>query len=140
MKSNNKTPLDLLDDIFSLAWWMTGNEAVSQEIVNKTYLSAKTITRETELLKSFRRCYVEQFGQYSDFCISEKECDREIEPMNSMKQWTADIKLSVLLSEISGLQHHQISEIVGKPLDTIRTWLFWGRKLLVNTNPLKASA
>ncbi len=42
----------------------------------------------------------------------------------------ADIKLSVLLSAISGLKHRAISKIIGKPLDTIRVWLFNGRKSL----------
>ncbi len=135
-----KTPLDLLDDIYSLAYWMTGSEDVSHDLVNKTYLYANTKTREADLLKTFRKCYVEQFGQYTEFCISGKPCNSHLQLIESLKQWAADIKLSVLLSEISGLKHRQISGIVGKPVDTIRLWLFWGRKLLANDGLLKASA
>ena len=140
MKQIKKTPLDLLDDIYSLAYWMTGSESVSHDLVNKTYLYANTKTRERELLKTFRRCYVDQFGQYTEFCISGKPCKTHLQLIDSLRQWTADIKLSVLLSEISGLKHRQISDIVGKPVDTIRLWLYWGRKLLANDGILKASA
>ena len=53
-----KTPLDLLDDIYSLAYWMTGSEDTSRDLVNRTYLYANTKTRETDLLKTLRECYV----------------------------------------------------------------------------------
>jgi len=140
MTTIKKTPLDILDDIYSLAYWMTGNESVSQELVKKTYSNARTNTKETELLKRFRNCYVDLFGQHADFCLTEKNCHLPLQLIDSVKQWAADIKLSVLLSEISGLQHQQISEIVEKPMDTLRIWLLWGRKLFVNNSMLKASA
>ena len=140
MNHIKKTPLDLLDDIYSLAYWMTGSENVSHDLVNKTYLFANTRTRESDLLKTFRKCYVDQFGQHADFCISGKICKTHLQPIESLRQWAADIKLSVLLSEISGLQHREISDIVGKPIDTVRLWLYWGRKLLANDGLLQASA
>ncbi|MCX6177814.1 MAG: RNA polymerase subunit sigma-24 [Chlorobiales bacterium] len=140
MTQIKKTPLDLLDDIYSLAYWMTGSENLSQDLVKKTYLYANTKTRETDLLKTFRKCYVDQFGQYTDFCISGKPCNSQLNLIESLKQWAADVKLSVLLSEISGLKHRQISAILDKPVDTIRLWLYWGRKLLANDGQLKASA
>jgi DNA-directed RNA polymerase specialized sigma24 family protein len=140
MTQIKKTPLDLLDDIYSLAYWMTGNENVSHDLVNKTYLYANTRTQETELLKTFRKCYVDQFGQHTDFCISGKPCKNHLQLVDSLRQWAADVKLSVLLSEISGLKHRQISDIVGKPLETVRLWLYWGRKLLANDGLLQATA
>jgi hypothetical protein len=144
MNRIKKTAFDLLDDIYSLALWMTGSEKISQELVRSTYLSAKTGTEEKELLKRFRECYMSRFGQSTDFCTGEKSCKNHLQLMDSMIQWSADIKLSVLLSEISGLKHRQISEIVGKPVETVREWLLWGRKLLslahpVITGQLKAS-
>ncbi|NMW22266.1 MAG: RNA polymerase subunit sigma-24 [Chlorobiaceae bacterium] len=135
-----KTPLDLLDDIYSLAYWMTGTEGASHDLVNKTYLYANTMTREEDLIKTLRRCYVDQFGQHTDFCIGRKNCNSNLQLVESLKQWAADIKLSVLLQEISGLKHRQISEIVGKPVETVRLWLYWGRKLLANDGQLQASA
>ncbi len=77
-----------------------------------------------------------RFGQKADFCTSEKTCKSNLQIVDSLMQWAADIKLSVLLSEISGLKHRQISEIVGKPVETVRIWLFWGRKLLSDPDPV----
>ncbi|NHQ60985.1 RNA polymerase subunit sigma-24 [Chlorobium sp. BLA1] len=140
MNRIKKTPLDLLNDIYSLAYWMTGSEDESRDLVNLTYRSANKETKESDLLRTFRKCYVERFGQYADFCIPDAPCTQQHHLLDSLKQWSADIKLSVLLSEISGLQHRQISEIVGKPVETIRLWLLCGRKLLVNDTMMKVSA
>jgi hypothetical protein len=119
---------------------MTFSEHDTQDLVYKTYLHADTNTKEIELLKAFRESYVNQFGQYTDFCISEKKCQPHFRLLDSLKHCAADIKFSVLLNEISGLQHRQISEIIGKPIETTRTWLLGGRQLLVNTSQLKVSA
>ncbi len=140
MTSPKKTPLDIVNDIYSIALWMTCSEHDSQDLVYKTYRYADTRAKEIELLKAFRECYVNQFGQDTDFCISGKKCQHHFQLLDSLKHCAADIKFSVLLNEISGLQHRQIAEIIGKPIDTIRTWLLWGRQLLVNTSQLKASA
>ena len=137
MKKIKKTALDLLDDLYSLAYWMTGNEDISKELVYTTYLSANTVTGESELLRTFRECYVARFGQQTDFCTVEKQCRSNFQLVDSLMHWAADIKLSVLLSEISGMKHRQISEIVGKPVETVRLWLFWGRKMLSMTNFLE---
>ncbi len=134
MKRIKKTALDLVDDLYSLAYWMTGNEDISQELVYTTYLSAHTVTGESELLRTFRECYVARFGQQTNFCKVETPCRSNLQLVDSLMQWSADIKLSVLLSEISGMKHRQISEIVGKPVETVRLWLFWGRKMLSKTN------
>ncbi len=134
MKKMKKTALDLLDDLYSLAYWMTGSDEMSQELVYKTYSSAHTAVEEHLLLKTFRECYVARFGQQTDFCTTEKLGRGHPQLVDSLMLWAADIKLSVLLSEISGMKHGQISEIVGKPIETVRLWLFWGRKLLSTTN------
>ncbi len=140
MKSIIKTPLDLLDDIYSLAYWMTGDQGISQELVKKTYLYAAPQTEENVLLRTLRDCYVDQFGQNVEFTLIGKTGKKNLQLLNSMKQWAADIKFSVLLSEISGLTQRQISEILEKPLETIHLWLFWGRKLFVTNYLLKATA
>jgi DNA-directed RNA polymerase specialized sigma24 family protein len=140
MRTVKKTPVDILDDIYSLAYWMTGNESDSQELVRLTYLYSGRKKKEKELLTVFRECYVERFGQEAEFCIDEKSCKSLLPVLDTIKQWAADIKLSVLLSEISGLKHREIAAIIGKPLDTVRHWLFLGRKLLVSDCILKASA
>jgi hypothetical protein len=134
-----KTPMDLIDDIYSLAFWMTGNEKVSSDLVSCTYLNTDFDAHEEQILKTFRNCYIDTFGQKAALDIHETATTVH-GVMDSMRQWAADIKLSVLLSEISGLKHNQISDIIGKPVETVRLWLYWGRKFLVNDNLLKASA
>ncbi|MEI7695268.1 MAG: RNA polymerase subunit sigma-24, partial [Chlorobium sp.] len=125
--------------IYSLAYWMTGHPGISQELVRKTYLYAAPDTDENALLKTFRSCYIDQFCQDINLPLTEQQDQKNILLLDSMKRCTADIKFSVLLSEISSLSQLQISEILDKPLDTIRLWLFWGRKLFVNNYLLKAT-
>jgi hypothetical protein len=130
MIEEQRTPMDLMDDIYSLAWWMTGSEAAATELVNRTYLNIDNHTQEREVFRIFRACYFDHLGHgraLSMSKLSRKPMDRLGAPL---LRRDADIKLSVLLSEISGLKHRTISKIIGKPLDTIRVWLSIGRKTL----------
>ncbi|MCX6178016.1 MAG: RNA polymerase subunit sigma-24 [Chlorobiales bacterium] len=128
-----RTPLDLIDDIYSLAYWLTSSEAKAMELVHKTYLQADHKSSETELFKTFRVCYLESIGQHDALDLPETPCfSKETPEPEFLKQHAADIRLSVLLSEISKLKHRTISRIIGKPLDTIRLWLSAGRKSLAN--------
>ncbi len=136
----NKTPLDILNDIYSLAYWMTGSEKASDELVNRTYLNADISTRETDLLKVFRSCYIDRYGQDTELGVDENGNGTTKSVLGKLRRRAADVKLSVLLYEISGLKHRQISEIMDRPVETIRHWLFWGRKFLVKDCLLKASA
>jgi DNA-directed RNA polymerase specialized sigma24 family protein len=140
MTTIKKSPIDVLDDIYSLAYWMTGSEKATSELVNMTYVNADMRSEEATILKTFRECYIDRYGQKTEFCIDSINCKPERKLMAVLGQWAADIKLSVLLNEISGLKHAEISEIVGKPVETIRTWLFLGRRLLVSDMLLKVSA
>lgn len=134
-----KTPLDLIDDIYSLAYWMTGNEKASSDLVSSTCLNTDLEAPETEVLKTFRDCYLDNYGQHTDLEMHETS-EKQVWLVSSLKQWAADIKLSVLLSEISGLRHAQISDVIGKPVNTVRLWLFWGRKFFAHDHLLRASA
>ncbi|NTV26881.1 MAG: RNA polymerase subunit sigma-24 [Chlorobiaceae bacterium] len=134
-----KTPMDLIDDIYSIAYWMTGSEKASSDLVSCTYLNAGMDSPETEVFKSFRECYIDTYGQSADLDIRET-AGTTMGLLESLRNWAADIKLSVLLSELTGLKHGQIADVLGKPVDTIRLWLFWGRKFMVNDHLLKASA
>jgi len=134
-----KTPLDLIDDIYSLAYWMTGSEKASSELVSTTCLNADLKAPETEVLKTFRECYLDAYGQSADLDIHETT-GRSGGMIDSLKQRAADVKLSVLLSELTGMKHNQISAIIGKPVETVRLWLFWGRKFFAHENLMRASA
>jgi DNA-directed RNA polymerase specialized sigma24 family protein len=134
-----KTPMDLIDDIYSLAYWMTGSEKASEELVSCTYLNTSIEAPETEVIKAFRECYIDSYGQQADLAVIEPAgTGRGI--FDSFRTWAADIKLSVLLSDLTGLKHGQIADVIGKPVETIRLWLFWGRKFMLNDHLLKASA
>ncbi|RNA64750.1 RNA polymerase subunit sigma-24 [Prosthecochloris sp. ZM_2] len=140
MIQKRKTPLELLDDIYSLAYHMTGTEQASRDLVNRTYVTISNHESESEVLKTFRECYLDQYGQDTDLHICDDNASAASTPLETLKRKAADVKLSVLLSEISGLRHAQISEVLGKPVETVRTWLFWGRKFLIRDCLLKASA
>lgn len=126
MIKEKRTPLDLMDDIYSLAYWMTGSEASATELVNTTYLHVDIDTPEREVFKTFRVCYFERFSH----CLPALAYIPVERLMESLLKRDADIKMSVLLSAISGLKHRAISKIIGKPLCTIRMWLSTGRKSL----------
>ncbi|NTU58325.1 MAG: RNA polymerase subunit sigma-24 [Chlorobiaceae bacterium] len=134
-----KTPMDLINDIYSLAYWMTGSEKASTELVSRTYLNTEINAPETEVIKTFRECYIDTYGQNAELDIHDTS-GTSGGLIDSLRQWSADIKLSVLLSELSGLKHAQISGIIGKPVETVRLWLFWGRKFFVNDHLLRISA
>ena len=39
-----RTPMDLMDDIYTIAYWMTGSETAANELVNRTYLNVERQT------------------------------------------------------------------------------------------------
>ncbi|MBV5327794.1 MAG: sigma-70 region 4 domain-containing protein [Chlorobium sp.] len=127
-----KTATDVLDDIFSLAYWMTGGERKAKELVCCTYMSAGIDSCLTELFKTFRACYFERYGNDSCGFFCGKRVNSRVNAADLLRQRFADMKLSVLLSEIAGLKHREISEITETSLETVGSWLSRGRKLFVN--------
>ena len=130
MIKEKRTPMDLMDEIYSLAYWITGSEASATELVNRTYLNVTLDTPEREVFKIFRNCYFDTFSHDNASCIPKPSCNPMEQLGAAILQRDADINLSVLLSAVSGLKHRTISEIIGKPLKTIRVWLSAGRKSL----------
>ena len=127
-----RTPLDVMDDIYSLAHWLTGSETTATELVNKTYMNVDNESSETEVFTTFRTCYLDSIDEDDANSLPETPCFSKETPGMSLFKQDADIRLSVLLSAISGLKHRAISRILGKPLMTIRAWLSEGRKSLVH--------
>ena len=132
MVKAKRTTLDLMDDVYSLAYWLSGSEKDATELVNCTYLNVGIDSSETELFKTFRTCYFDTLDQDDTCVLPETPCFSKESPEASLLKQYADIRLTVLLSAISGLKHRLISKIIEKPLDTIRLWLSSGRKALVN--------
>ena len=131
MLTAKRTPLDLMDDIYSLAYWLTGSEFEATELVNNTYLNVANGSSDIEVFKAFRICYSESTaGGDDEFGLPETPCFLEQTLERSLVKQVADVRLTVLLSAIPRLKHQVISRIIGKPLDTIRVWLSEGRKSL----------
>ena len=131
MLTAKRTPLDLMDDIYSLAYWLTGSEFEATELVNNTYLNVDNESSDTEVFKAFRLCYFESTSSDDEFNSPETSRILEQTLEQSLIKQSADIRLTVLLSAISRLKHQAISQIIGKPIDTVRIWLSEGRKSLV---------
>ncbi|WP_236848152.1 hypothetical protein [Chlorobaculum limnaeum] len=52
MIEEKKTPLDLMDDIYSLAYWMTGSEKSASDLLNSVYLNVDIASSEMEIIKN----------------------------------------------------------------------------------------
>ena len=141
MTKKKKTSREIMDNIYSIAFWMTGDHAVCYNLLKKTYLYAEPGSNEQVMLKTFRYCYVEDFGQEVNSWSSDEASNDNVMPLgDSLEQSAADIKIAVLLSEISGLTHRQIAKVLEQKLETIRLWLFWGRKVFVHNYLMRESA
>ncbi|NTU87934.1 MAG: RNA polymerase subunit sigma-24 [Chlorobiaceae bacterium] len=128
-----KTPLDVMDDLYTLAYWMTGVEMSANELVNATYLSTDIDASPKDLFRIFRICYLEWCGFEGAPGFPDSGRHSKMRHPGALRRRFADMKLSVLLSEICGLKHQDISEIIGMPVEILRSRLSWGRKLLVGT-------
>jgi len=114
-----------MHDLYTLAYWMTGKEMSASELVNSTYLNADSDTSIIDLFRIFRACYFDTFAYSDPYRYSAEH------QAGSLRQRFADLKLSVLLCEICEFTYRDISEITGMPVETLRTRLSWGRRLLV---------
>jgi DNA-directed RNA polymerase specialized sigma24 family protein len=135
----NNTQLDLIDEIYSLGYWMTGSKKDASDLLRRTYLNADKNSSEAELIRRFRICYFDSIGQVPVSGFIETLDQSKESLTKSLWKWFEDIKLTVLLSEIPGLKHREIGEITGNTLETIRLWLSWGRKQLKNGKLLNYS-
>ena len=88
-----RTPLDIMDDIYSLAYWLTGSETKATELVNNTYLNVDNKSSETEVFQTFRTCFLESIDQNDLFILPETPCvSKEIPETTQFKQ-NAEISL-----------------------------------------------
>jgi DNA-directed RNA polymerase specialized sigma24 family protein len=133
MIKERNTPLEVIDDIYSLAYWMTGSKKDASNLLRRTYLNAGNNSSEAELIKKFRICYFDSIGKVPISGFMETLDQSKENLAQSLWKWFEDIKLTVLLSEIPGLKHRDLCEITGNTLETIRLWLSWGRNQLKNS-------
>jgi hypothetical protein len=131
MSAEECQPLDLLDKIYSLGYWMTGSLKKTNELVFRTYQNITSGASEIEVFKTFRDVYYDYayLNEATAEPLVSSYTDKNLQVI--IRQQEADRKLSVLFSEICGLKHREISIIIGKPLGTVRMWLSSGRKAMV---------
>jgi len=123
-----------MDHVYTLACWMTGSEMTANELVSRTYLNVDYNSSERDLFTTFRACYLDLFSDDKQYSDSDFYCKKEGCSLTVLHHQNTDIILSVLFSEICELKHLDIAHIIGKPLDTVRLWLFFGRKLLAKAS------
>ncbi|NTV60880.1 MAG: RNA polymerase subunit sigma-24 [Chlorobiaceae bacterium] len=142
MEKKNRTPLQLIDDIYSLGYWITGSKEDAVDLFEKTYLLIDPEAPELEVFKAFRHCLLESYSGMS--CIPQPSCKAMEKLGSSLVKQDAEVKLTVLLSEISGLSATDIAAIIGQSVKTVNLWLTAGRKrfaselVLLDGNPKRS--
>ncbi|ACF14990.1 RNA polymerase, sigma-24 subunit, ECF subfamily [Chloroherpeton thalassium ATCC 35110] len=140
MNTHQKAAMEFIDDVYNLAYWMTGNEASTGMLVSQVYLNTPGQTSAEDLFKLFRKHYLNAFGQSTAFNASDVMFIEDGDVAKAVLNLPSDFKLVVLLSDVLELTHTEISHIIEKPIDTVRSWIHWGRKLLGKEIAERASA
>jgi len=132
MTAKKREPMDLLDEIYSLGFWMTNSLKKTNELVYRTYQKLDSSASEIKVFKTFRDVYYDLFSLDDVTCREKASCFPDENLLVLLRQQETDRKMSVLFSEICGLKHRAISMIIGKPLDTVRLMLSSGRKSIAD--------
>lgn len=120
-------PVELLDQMYTLAFWMTGSLQQTYDLVYKTYERVSSHTSDIGLFRAFKEVYNEDFSR-----VATPPPYPSVDPAISiLRQQDREIRLAVLLVEVCNLHYHEISIIMEQPLETIRLWLSSGRKSLL---------
>lgn len=127
--NNPRAVLDAIDEVFSLAYWMTGSEATAGLLVSQTYQGLTESSTMISLYQSFRNAYLNAFGQ-TPILIDEVSLISDGDVARAVITLPSDFKMAVLFADVAELSHRDIATIVEKPIETVRAWLHWGRKLL----------
>ncbi len=131
MNHRSNTPvLDAIDEVYNLAYWMTGNEATAGMLVSQTYSTVDKHASLVSLYKAFRESYLKAFGQTPVMSAEEAAEIADTDVARAVVMLPTDFKMAVLLADIAGLSHHDIAKVVENSVDAVREWLHWGRKLI----------
>ena len=132
MSEEQRGPVELMDQMYIMAYWMTGSLKKTNNLVYTTYKQADSDISEIELFRTFRKVFLEQAASGGTICRHGGSRATREDLVDLLRQEEMDSRLTVLLSEICGLSHRAISMVLCKPLGTIRLWLSSGRKSLVD--------
>ncbi|NTW11121.1 MAG: RNA polymerase subunit sigma-24, partial [Chlorobiaceae bacterium] len=134
MEKKKRTPFQLIDDIYSLGYWITGSKEDAVDLFEKTYLIIDPEAPELEVFKAFRHTLFESYKGIS--CVPRPSCKGMEKLGSSLVKQDAEMKLAVLFSEISGLSPSDIASVMGTTVETVNLLLFSGRKRFANDPPL----
>jgi hypothetical protein len=131
MHDHSREPLDLLDQMYTVAYWMTGSLKKTNNLIYKTYQLVDSETSEVQLFKTFRKVFYEHFCPDAPALVTHDVCENEESPESESLKLEMDGQLAVLLAEVCTLRHQAISSILERPLETIRLWLTSKRKSML---------
>jgi len=131
MHDNSREPLDLLDHMYTVAYWMTGSLKKTNTLVYKTYQMVDSETSEVQLFKTFRNVFYEHYCLDAPTLVAHHDYENEEAPESEANAREFDGRLAVLLAEVCKLRHHAISTILEQPIEKIRLLLTSKRKSML---------
>jgi hypothetical protein len=131
MTENSREPLDLMDHMYTVAYWMTGSLKKTNNLVYKTYQMVDGETTEMELFKTFRTVLNEHFCLEPTSLAPYQSFENEESPEFESNPQEIDGRLAVLLAEVCKLGHHAIAGILDQPVEKIRLMLISKRKSML---------
>jgi len=131
MQQNSREPLDLLDQMYTVAYWMTGSLKQTNNLIYKTYQLVDSETSEIQLFKTFRKVFYEHSRIDAPSLVSHEVCESEESPEPESQKLEMDGRMAVLLAEVCTLRHQTISSILERPIETIRLLLTSKRKSML---------
>ncbi|WP_157098396.1 hypothetical protein [Chlorobaculum limnaeum] len=131
MYDNSREPLDLLDQMYTVAYWMTGSLKQTNNLVYKTYQLVDSETTEVQLFKTFREVFYEHFCFGMTSLKSHQACENEEYTEFGKYTQEVDGQFAVLLAEVCKMKHQAISKILDQPVEKIRLLLTSRRKSML---------
>lgn len=131
MSVMNHSTFDLLDQLYTVAYWMTGSIKKTNALVFNTYQQVDSETSDVELFRTFRKVFYEWPENDAPPLPPKRMAGMAERPEVENRQREADGKLAVLLAEVCKLKHRAISRILDKPVETIRLLLTSERKAML---------
>jgi hypothetical protein len=131
MTVNRREPLDLVDQMYTIAYWMTGSLKKANNLVYKTYQMVDSETSEVQLFKKFRTVLYAHLCLEVPSLVTHQDFENKESREPESDHQEVDGRLAVLLAEVCKLRHHSISKILGQPVDKIRLLLSSKRKSML---------
>jgi hypothetical protein len=131
MQQLSREPLDLLDQMYTVAYWMTGSLKKTNKLIYKTYQLVDSETSEVQLFKIFRKVFYEHYHVDAPSLVLHEVCESEENHGPENQKLEMDGRMAVLLAEVCTLRHQTISSILERPIETIRLLLTSKRKSML---------